>query len=58
MGGEEGLHTPAPQFVWPRATRRDLGSSAPTLLGGLQLSRCAPSTKPWWPDSVQLVEMR
>ena len=47
-----------PQSVWPRAARRDLGSSVLTLLGGSRLSRCAPSTKPWWPDSVRLGEVR
>ena len=58
MDWEGGPHTPAPQSVWPRAARRDLGSSVLTLLGGSRLSRCAPSTKPWWPDSVRLGEVR
>ena len=48
---EGGLPTPA------RAAPRDLGSSVPTLLGRW-LSRWAPSTKLWWPDSVRLLEVR
>lgn len=43
MGGAEGLHTPAPQFVWPRATRRDLGSSV--------LSCSAVAAVPLWRPS-------